>query len=198
MERKFIDSPRPGWNRINLSQGFTLLEVICSLSIAGLVVLTVLSIVNQSYGLWQRSWSWGEEDRGIRLVARTLEDFCANIFGGKLPKGEKEGFVGEPFEFSGLLEGEKGLARAGMRWDAQEKAIYYWRETDKGLREKVICEKVAEAEFSYLHRERGSWTESWTEQAPLPAAIRLRCKTSQKTMPAVIVPIQNGRRISAP
>ena len=150
MERKFIDSPRPGWNRINLSQGFTLLEVICSLLIAGLVVLTVLSIVNQSYGLWQRSWSWGEEDRGIRLVARTLEDFCANIFGGKLPKGEKEGFVGEPFEFSGLLEGEKGLARAGMRWDAQEKAIYYRRETDKGLREKVNCEKVAEAEFSYI------------------------------------------------
>lgn len=198
MEQSFIGSPRPGSKKINSEAGFTLLEVISSLLITGVVAFTVLAMVNQSMNLWQKSWAWGAEDRGIRLVSRNMEDICTKIYGGGLPKGEQQGFTGEPQEFGGLIEGEDGLVRAGVRWDTEEKTIFYWVESSKGRQEKLLCEKVDEAEFSYLDREQGSWSDRWTDQTPLPAVIRLRWKTLKKTMPAVVVAIQNGRRIAAP
>lgn len=195
---KFIVCQRPGWKRISHNQGFTVLEVICSLLITGLVALTVLAVVNQSFGLWQSSWFWGEEDRGIRLVARSMEEFSSKLYGGDLPKGESKGFTGDFQEFSGLLEGEDGLIRTGVLWEPQKKIILFWQETLQGSQEKILCTRVEEAEFSYLDREHGSWSDRWTDQTPLPAGIRLRWKIAKKSMPAVIVSIQNGRRIAAP
>jgi prepilin-type N-terminal cleavage/methylation domain-containing protein len=188
------------WIRKSLKsdQGYTLLEVICALAITGLVAIAVLSVVHQSISLWQKSIFWGEEERNIRVLSRSIQHFSSRVYSGELPQGEKEGFQGKPNEVQGLLETEDGLIKAGLSWDLYSKEILYWEECRGNRTQKNLGINPEKLELSYYDQERQSWVDAWNEQFPLPTMIRLVWSWDKKAMPPIITPLFSGRTIQSP
>ena len=188
------------WIRKSLrtDQGYTLLEVICALAITGLVAIAVLSVVHQAISLWQKSTFWGEEERSIRVLSRTVQQFSSMLYSGNLPQGEKDGFRGKPSEVQGLLETKEGLIKAGLSWDLYKKEILYWEECRGSRTEKNLGITAEPFELYYYDQERQSWVDTWDEQYPLPTMIRLTWSWNKKEMPSIIMPIFSGRSIPSP
>jgi hypothetical protein len=161
----------------------------------GLVVMASLSFLGHSLDFWERSGRWGRDEQIIRQVDRNFANLTGRIYGGDLPQGEEQGFLGDDCSVEGFVEDEDGLTRIGLYWEASEKVLYYWR----GSREErvEVAGNIDRFEISYYEFGKG-WVTSWDHQSPLPTHLRLNWSYQQKKEPPIIFAILSGRSIPAP
>lgn len=196
MIRPFIFCQRPVWIKSGGDQpGFTLLEVVCSLTLMGLVVVASLSFLGHSLNFWERSGRWGQDEQVVRQIDRNLAKFVGRLYGGDLPCGEERGFLGDDRSVEGLIEEEDGLARAGLYWEVSERTLYIW----EGSREKrvALAKDIDQFELTYYQSGHG-WVSSWDNQPPLPTHIRLNWTYQKRKEPPLMQAVLAGRDIPAP
>lgn len=181
----------------NNAQGFTLLEIICALTIMGLVTLAALAFLGQSFRIWESSAKWGENERCVRLVTRKFEEFTGCLYTGPFPHGETQGFAGRDIEVSGWIEIDNGLSLAGIKWDANTHALIYWEDKDGSRVETKVATEVDSFEIGYIN-EGQSMVSVWETQQPLPVAMRWQWSYRKKKMPSVMLSVHGGQQIPVP
>ena len=153
--------------------GFTLVELLVALMIAGLVVLTVerlfAATIEQSRRIGRARLELDRRENAMRWLADAI---------GSLDVGRDE-----PGPFVG--------AKDGLEFSTRLLTPYGWHEEERvGLRQEgsrlvarlrsgrevLLADSVAGAEFDYLveRGEAAPWLQGWTSSVNPPLAVRVR------------------------
>jgi general secretion pathway protein J len=193
--------------RLTRPPGFTLLELIISITLVAIIVLIVAGAASLGY----RSFSSGE--RKLNLVERlrsTLTIVDAQIQSG-VPLTLEDGgvkqyyFVGEQnaLKFStnySIWGGQRGYVIVAYRVEADErgKKTLFASEYKVGMenqRETKLLEGFDDIAFDYFKEdateEVGEWVSQWADEEMMPSRIRLNLVKGSTAL-SYIMPVRVG------
>ena len=190
--------------------GFTLLELIISITLVAIIVLIVAGAASLGY----RSFSTGEKKlNAIERLRASLIIIDAQIQSG-VPLTLEDGgvkqyyFVGEQdsLKFStnhSIWGGQRGYVIVNYRveTDNQGKRTLFASEYKVGMENKKetrLLEGFNEITFDYFRQdateEEGEWVTQWVDEEMMPTKIRLNL-TRGSTSLAYIMPVRVGGAI---
>ena len=190
--------------------GFTLLELIISITLVAIIVLIVAGAASLGY----RSFSTGEKKlNAIERLRASLIIIDAQIQSG-VPLTLEDGgvkqyyFVGEQdsLKFStnhSIWGGQRGYVIVNYRveTDNQGKRTLFASEYKVGMENKKetrLLEGFNEITFDYFRQdateEEGEWVMQWVDEEMMPTKIRLNL-TRGSTSLAYIMPVRVGGAI---
>ena len=190
--------------------GFTLLELIISITLVSIIVLIVAGAASLGY----RSFSTGEKKlNAIERLRASLIIIDAQIQSG-VPLTLEDGgvkqyyFVGEQdsLKFStnhSIWGGQRGYVIVNYRveTDNQGKRTLFASEYKVGMENKKetrLLEGFNEITFDYFRQdateEEGEWVTQWVDEEMMPTKIRLNL-TRGSTSLAYIMPVRVGGAI---
>ncbi|NOZ68965.1 MAG: prepilin-type N-terminal cleavage/methylation domain-containing protein [Deferribacteres bacterium] len=167
-------------------KGFTLLELIISITILSMVIL----LISSGYRLALDSWEKGENETAATQRLRILSSLLSQQLKSAYPYRAKiEGkrvvlFRGDAASVmfaTALTDSSYG----GFKWVkySYDNGTLLYKEgllPDKKLTEKlsgdeeIIDTDLGGVEFSYFSADEGEWKESWDFGTDLPGAVRVR------------------------
>jgi general secretion pathway protein J len=190
--------------------GFTLLELIISITLVAIIVLIVAGAASLGY----RSFSTGERKlNAIERLRASLIIIDAQIQSG-VPLTLEDGgvkqyyFVGEQdsLKFStnhSIWGGQRGYVIVNYRVEAdnQGKRTLFASENKVGMenqKETKLLEGFNEITFDYFKQdtteEEGEWVTQWVDEEMMPAKIRLNLVRGSTSL-AYIMPVRVGGAI---
>jgi general secretion pathway protein J len=190
--------------------GFTLLELIISITLVAIIVLIVAGAASLGY----RSFSTGERKlNAIERLRASLIIIDAQIQSG-VPLTLEDGgvkqyyFVGEQdsLKFStnhSIWGGQRGYVIVNYRVEAdnQGKRTLFASENKVGMenqKETKLLEGFNEITFDYFKQdtteEEGEWVTQWVDEEMMPTKIRLNLVRGSTSL-AYIMPVRVGGAI---
>jgi general secretion pathway protein J len=196
--------------KLNRSPGFTLLELIISITLVAIIVLIVAGAASLGY----RSFSSGE--RKLNVVERlrsSLTIIDAQVQSG-VPLTLEDGgvkqyyFVGEKdvLKFStnySIWGGQRGYVIVNYRVEADDrgKKTLFASEYKVGMenqRETKLLEGFDDIVFDYFKQDEteevGEWISQWTDEEMMPSRIRLTLVKGSNSL-SYIMPVRVGGSI---
>lgn len=180
--------------------GFTLLEVLMALTLTGMVMLAALSLLRNTYGLWQRNFSEDATTRAARLLTINMRRIVDRAYYYPYLDGKIEHLRGtdDGFDLPVVTE-RNGIQREGLYFAEGQIVIrQYDTAQPNEVREELLLEKVAAAKFTYLQADRGVWVDYWDDR-DYPRLIRLEISLraedtagGEKRVPPLVVSIPVG------
>jgi len=190
---------------LNSRKGFTLLELLISILILGIIILIVAGAMRLGF----RSVDAGEKK------AESLERFMSslNIIDSQIQSllpltSNEEGTVNSNFtgsreslQFSSnysIWGVQKGYVTVSYDVSSEDtgKPVLYATENIMGTedsRETKLLNSFDEIYFDYFYKdpteEEGKWVEEWTDAANLPEKIRLHLVAGQRDL-SLIIPVR--------
>jgi prepilin-type N-terminal cleavage/methylation domain-containing protein len=187
------------------SYGFTLLELLISIVMLGIIILIVTGAMRLGF----RSVDAGEKK------TESLERFKAslNIIDSQIQSllpltydeegTQKSNFTGsrESLQFStnySIWGVQKGYVTVSYNVSSEDigKPVLYASEKFMGMedsRETKLLDSFDEIYFEYFYKdpteEEGKWVEEWTDSVKLPEKIRLHLVSSQRDL-SFIIPVR--------
>ncbi len=166
--------------------GFTLLELIISITILSMVIL----LISSGYRLALDSWEKGENETAatqrLRILSSLLSQQLKSAYPYRTEIDDKKAvlFRGDAASVmfaTALTDSSYG----GFKWVkySYDNGTLLYKEgllPDKKLSEKlsgdeeVIDTDLGEVKFSYFSADEGGWKESWDFGTELPGAVRVR------------------------
>ena len=199
------------------SLGFTLLELMISIAIVGIMVSILVAVLRLGF----RSVEAGEKKiESLERVRASVNLIDAQIQ-SELPLTHEENgenkyyFKGQPalLEFStnhSIWGGETGYVVVSYRVDeeGQGKRTLWASENRVGQENKKeikLLELFDEMYFEYFYQdpteEEGKWIDEWTEAGFLPKKIRLHLVKDRKDLSLILpmktLPVQTGGALPA-
>jgi prepilin-type N-terminal cleavage/methylation domain-containing protein len=190
--------------RSSRESGFTLIEVLVSLVILGLILAYLPSSVRFVRGTWEATQRLdrqaGQEGGKDFILARLSEALpLYDTSGGRVPRLL---FSGGPQALSFVAPSQNGPAGSGLyRFELTQRPSgagvallallrpYGALPDDPPAEEHVLVEDAASISFRYLGRmERlgaARWSESWTRPDSLPDAVELTVTSNGRGAPPV-------------
>jgi general secretion pathway protein J len=193
--------------------GFTLLELIISITLVAIIVLIVAGAASLGY----RSFNSGERKlNAIERLRASLIIIDAQIQSG-VPLTLEDGgvkqyyFVGEQdsLKFStnhSIWGGQRGYVIVSYRveTDGQGKRTLFASEYKVGMenqKETKLLEGFNEITFDYFRQdateEEGEWITQWVDEEMMPTKIRLNLVRSSTSL-SYIMPVRVGGAIGEP
>lgn len=158
--------------------GFTLAEVLVSLTLIGLVLAVMSEFLYNGVSFYARSNRVYERQHHLNFIYRTLHNeldtLCSNPF---LPENAFEG-DGESMTF--WRESSDGLYRTTYRFDVDNRQLLFARNFYGGSPvEKVLFKDVEALRFDYFDPLTQNWTPQWhpAQKADIPALVRVSLTT---------------------
>jgi general secretion pathway protein J len=188
--------------------GFTLLELLISVTIIGIMVFILAAVLRLGY----RSVEAGERKM------ETLERLRASLhrieaqFLSEIPMTYEENGERRPY-FEGkadrltfatlysIWEGEKGVVVVSYRWtdEGPGKKVLWADEKRIGQKEErtiKLLEGLSDGSFAYYREspaeETGQWVEEWSETAFLPKKVRLQMVMNGKDL-SLLLPVKTSQ-----
>jgi general secretion pathway protein J len=174
---------------LSVSAGFTLLEVIVTLTILGLILLIISSAFRLGLSAWEKGESVKEEYQKVREISRLV---CQQIKSSIPYKMKTETAEGDYLAFDGKTHSLKFVSALPIKarqpqgfvyalYEFQEEGrdegrlVYYeqrvlnknfFEEKPKEESSVSLLEGISDVRFEYFRREDKdkSWTEGWVEQ----------------------------------
>jgi general secretion pathway protein J len=192
---------------IKFKSGFTLLELMISIAIIGIMVSILVAVLRLGF----RSVEAGEKKiESLERVRASVNLIEAQIQ-SELPLTHEENgeikyyFKGQPtlLEFStnhSIWGGERGYVIVSYRVVEGEQGKRTLWATENGVgqenqKEVKLLELFDEMSFEYFYQdpteEEGKWIDEWTEAAFLPTKIRLHLVKDRKDL-SLILPMKTG------
>ena len=189
--------------------GFTLLELVIALAIAG----ALLAILLGSLRVGLAAWRQGDERAEVHQHLRSLSEILANAVGAAFPyrqsgpeggepqvqfkgEGDRLSFVtfappfplAAPIPFTAVDFARLGVERPGLA--IRQKALPNFKPFDDEAEPVLVDLTVTEVLFRYLSGD-GGWTESWdgAEQKALPKAVEIKLTATLGGRPATLPPL---------
>lgn len=178
-------------------KGFTLLELMISIAMLGIIVV----IVTGAFRLGFNSLDKGEDSiKKMERIRASLSIIDAQIQ-SETPLGETEDGGDKTYYFSGEREtlrlstnysiwgGERGYVVVSYKVISEDngKQSLYASENIIGIeniREIKLLDSFDKIEFEYFSKgptdEKGQWTDQWTDEKNVPEKIRLNLTYGQK------------------
>jgi general secretion pathway protein J len=197
---------KPGIREAGMQSGFTLLELILSMTILSMVSL----LIGSGFHLGLRYWDLGDKE--------ILETQRLRALSGLMSQGLKSAY---PYKMEiddekvVLFEGEKDSVlfvttsvepyEGGFKWVSytyKEDGVLLYNEgilPDKDVLDKVskneeiLDEEIREVTFEYLSPEDEDWQESWELSDELPAAVRVNIEHYPPFLITVPMSLQNKK-----
>jgi general secretion pathway protein J len=196
--------------KLNRATGFTLLELIISISLFAIIVLIVAGAASLGY----RSFSSGERKlNAIERLRSSLTIIDAQVQSG-VPLTLEDGgvkqyyFMGEQdaLKFStnySIWGGQRGYVIVNYRVDADDrgKRTLFATEYKVGMentQETKLLEGFDEITFDYFKQdateEEGEWISQWIDEEMMPTRIRINLVQGSKSL-SYIMPVRVGGAI---
>lgn len=196
--------------KLNRAAGFTLLELIISISLFAIIVLIVAGAASLGY----RSFSSGERKlNAIERLRSSLTIIDAQVQSG-VPLTLEDGgvkqyyFMGEQdaLKFStnySIWGGQKGYVIVNYRVEADDhgKRTLFATEYKVGMentQETKLLEGFDEITFDYFKQdateEEGEWISQWIDEEMMPTRIRINLVQGSKSL-SYIMPVRVGGAI---
>jgi general secretion pathway protein J len=197
---------KPGTRQAGMQSGFTLLELILSMTILSMVSL----LIGSGFHLGLRYWDLGDKE--------ILETQRLRALSGLMSQGMKSAY---PYKMKiddekvVLFEGEKDSVlfvttsvephEGGFKWVSytyKEDGVLLYNEgilPDKDVLDKVskdeeiLDKEIREVTFEYLSPEDEEWQESWELSDELPAAVRVSIEHYPPFLITVPMSLQNKK-----
>ncbi len=173
----------------SLISGFTLIEVIVTLTILGLILLVISSAFRLGLSAWEKGEASGEESQTVREISRLV---CQQIKSSVPYKMRTEKAEGDYLAFDGKAHSLKFVSALPIKakqplgfvyafYEFREEGggegqlVYFeqrvlnknfFEETPREESEVSLLQGVSDVRFEYLRREdkKKNWTEGWEEQ----------------------------------
>ena len=196
--------------KLNSIAGFTLLELIISITLVAIIVIIIAGAVNLGY----RSFHSGEKKmNAVERLRPSLTIIDAQIQSG-VPLTLEDGgvkqyyFMGEQdsLKFStnySIWGGQRGYVIVNYRVDADDrgKRTLFASEYKVGMenqKETKLLEGFDEITFDYFKQdeteEEGEWVTQWADEEMMPTRIRINLVRGSTSL-SYIVPVRVGGAI---
>jgi general secretion pathway protein J len=196
--------------KLNRVAGFTLLELIISITLVAIIVLIISGAANLGY----RSFHSGEKKmNAVERLRSSLTIIDAQIQSG-VPLTLEDGgvkqyyFMGEQdsLKFStnySIWGGQRGYVIVNYRVDADDrgKRTLFASEYKVGMenqKETKLLEGFDEITFDYFKQdateEEGEWVTQWADEEMMPTRIRINLVRGSTSL-SYIVPVRVGGAI---
>lgn len=196
--------------KLNSIAGFTLLELIISITLVAIIVIIIAGAVNLGY----RSFHSGEKKmNAVERLRSSLTIIDAQIQSG-VPLTLEDGgvkqyyFMGEQdsLKFStnySIWGGQRGYVIVNYRVDADDrgKRTLFASEYKVGMenqKETKLLEGFDEITFDYFKQdeteEEGEWVTQWADEEMMPTRIRINLVRGSTSL-SYIVPVRVGGAI---
>jgi general secretion pathway protein J len=200
------------------SHGFTLVEMLVALAVAGLLVSLVYGAVRIGHRAAQAADVLVERNEIMRIGWRFLHDALSRARPVQDPERREDltGFRGEPdrLEFVADLPaytGPGGLTRIALWRDAagrDDRLLVSRRRhdasgeaaSDEAIREAVLVERLDDVEIRYFGRlddaETSRWHAAWDSERFLPNLVQIQVRpTAAPAWPVIIARPLTGTRL---
>lgn len=158
--------------------GFTLAEVLVSLTLIGLVLAVMSEFLYSGVSFYARSSQAYQRQHDLNFIYQTLQNeldnLCSNPF---LPEDAFEG-NGETMTF--WRESPTGLYQITYRYDVSNRQLMYGRNFFGGLPlEKVIFTDIEAWQFEYFDPFAKNWAPVWnpSQKNDIPSLVRVSLST---------------------
>ena len=196
--------------KLNRIAGFTLLELIISITLVAIIVLIISGAANLGY----RSFNSGEKKmNAVERLRSSLTIIDAQIQSG-VPLTLEDGgvkqyyFTGEQdsLKFStnySIWGGQRGYVIVNYRVDADDrgKRTLFASEYKVGMenqKETKLLEGFDEITFDYFKQdateEEGEWVSQWADEEMMPTRIRINLVRGSTNL-SYIIPVRVGGAI---
>ncbi len=170
--------------------GFTLLELLFSISITGLLLAILSQFLLSGVQLWERNDRGYLRQHQLKLVYQTAyNEFSTMCHGEYLPD-----FIinGDEWQLMFWRETIKGLVFVKYRYDLNEKTVYH-SEGFYGSKpeETILYKDIIKWQFEYFDQKNRNWLREWkSDRKELPALIRITVKTKDADLGTLTVPVK--------
>ncbi len=171
--------------------GFTLLELIVSMTILSLVTVLIGSGFRLALDSWEKGETETEWTQRLRVLSMLLTQQLKSAYPYKVDDGNEKVVLFEGESDSMLfVTSLADLNYGGFKWvrySYKNETLLYNegllpdKELDDVIKknEEVIDENLEELMFEYYSRESSEWMESWSQGEELPGAVRIKISNFQ-------------------
>lgn len=206
--------------------GFTLVEVMVTLTILGFILLMIFGVIRLALSSWHKGEEIQETAQQIRVVEQLLPRQIKSALPYKVKSSRAEGdyvfFEGTPKRLKFISTYSVQHKRAGLVmviYDLRQEngaGILFFSEKrvlNKDLEEEIydpetgwpLLKYLSEAYFEYYQEEdmvkgvNAEWVPQWSakERRQLPAAVRLQFKYGKEIAPGKLIPVDLVMRLPA-
>ena len=187
--------------------GFTLIELMASLSLLGLIAVTTAFAIRFGTRAWERADANVQSIDGAMRVETLLREELSSTYPGYVGDGPTDShldFTGASDHLEFLTQGPRVLISAGrarvllkttnssrgldLIWTAGPELA---ADTNMAPATETLASRLAMLEFSYFGSQRGepaAWHSQWTDSMKLPQLIRIRAEfQDQSTWPELLI-----------
>ncbi len=180
------NNPVPFLNSRQASQGFTLVEVIISLTVFSLVILLIGSGFRLGIKAWQKGEAETLETQKLRALSSLMYQQLKSAFPYEIEvddekvvvfKGERDSIL----FVTTFVDPDTG----GFKWvkfSYKDKNLVYYEgimpdksfldKTEKD--EEIIDSDISEFEFNFFTSDEEGWTDSWEMNDKIPSAVKVK------------------------
>jgi general secretion pathway protein J len=169
--------------------GFTLIEVIISITILSLITV----IIGSAFRLGIQAWERGEKETGeaqrLRVLSSLLSQQLKSLYPYKIKIKDKDeevvAFKGEPDSIT-FVTTLTDQSYGGLKWVQYifREGVLLYKEgllPDKKFeehikdknREEIVDNNLDNFQFSYLAPDDDEWAESWDDAEDVPGSVRI-------------------------
>jgi prepilin-type N-terminal cleavage/methylation domain-containing protein len=170
--------------------GFTLLELLFSISITGLLLAILAQFLLSGVQLWERNDRGYRRQHQLKLVYQTAyNELSTMCYGEYLPD-----FIinGDDWQLGFWRETTRGLVFVKYRYDLNEKIVYY-SEGFYGSKppETALYKEIINWQFEYFDQKNRNWLREWkSDRKELPALIRITVKSKDADLGTLTIPVK--------
>lgn len=170
--------------------GFTLLEMLFSIGMTGVLLAVLAQFLLSGLKLWERNDKGYRRQHQMKFIYQTVYDELSNmLYGDYLPEYL---ISGDDYKLSFWRESNTGLILVTYRYDFNEKKVYRsegFYGSNPG--ETMLFDDISNWQFEYYEPETRNWLREWTsDRKELPALIRITAKTKENNLGTLIIPVK--------
>ncbi len=180
-------------------KGFTLLEILIAISIAGIILSSIFVFFDISLSNWQRADAEGNWEQEWRVFEKTFHRDLAGLYYSDIYSDNS--FEGKYQKIEWLIIEEDGLKKVSYYFDLYQNYLIRKKSNLEGDKEEEILFfkriDIERIEFAFYDREVSYWKDNWSyqENNPLPGAVKISVSAAEFQLPSLVEEIYVGKRI---
>jgi prepilin-type N-terminal cleavage/methylation domain-containing protein len=190
-----VFSIKPSWGAFvtRNEPGMTLVELLASLSLLGILLAVLSQFLYTGIGLWGKTDRANERNYQLRFISQTLNTDLASMVNS--PFLAEPAISGDEYEVTFWSENDQGLVQVKYRYDESTqkvlKTVGFW---GNKASENEVFQKIQSWKIEYYRPKTKKWESQWQPayKNEIPALLRVTVilKNKDQTGTTLVFPIK--------